>query len=99
MTNLGKEGEDDFNFDEWITKNELESVKELLIEHGATCPQTLSLNSTEFQSFMSDPKLLTKSYMIPKIMGAVIVFICIHNYCVENVSIDKICNLSIDTIL
>eukprot|EP01084_Bolivina_argentea_P207190 353552_1 len=65
------EGESEFNFNEWITQNELESVKELLTKHNATTPETLSMNASEFQKFMSDPQLFTKSHMIPKILGAV----------------------------
>eukprot|EP01083_Nonionella_stella_P091488 255811_1 len=68
----GVESEHGFNFDEWITQNELESVKQILIEHKATRLSTLSFDAVEFQSVMIDAQLLTnKAHMLPKLMKAV----------------------------
>eukprot|EP01084_Bolivina_argentea_P010623 19801_1 len=70
---ITEEGEqnDEFNFHTWIIKNELEIVKDLLIKHNATSPNTLTTNAPEFQKFMSDKELFSKSHMIPKILSAI----------------------------
>eukprot|EP01084_Bolivina_argentea_P003043 5679_1 len=59
-----------FNFDQWVNDNELQEIEQLLRSHNATTTAQLTLVSSEIQSLMTDPQLLAKSYMIPKIMSA-----------------------------
>eukprot|EP01083_Nonionella_stella_P310720 1105214_1 len=68
----GVEVEYGFNFGKWIIQNELEPLKQILIEHKATTIPTLSFDAVEFQSVMIDTQLLTnKAHMLPKLMKAV----------------------------
>ena len=67
----GEDLDSNFDFEQFIIKNELDSVKDLLVKHNATKPSTLKTSSTQFQSLMSDPQLFMKSQMIPKILKAV----------------------------
>eukprot|EP01083_Nonionella_stella_P093458 261944_1 len=67
----GVEVEYGFNFDEWITENELEAVKQILIQHKATTLATLKFNAVEFQSVLTDTQLLTKVHMLPTLTNAV----------------------------
>eukprot|EP01084_Bolivina_argentea_P317650 550782_1 len=71
QVSTSKEGEGDFNFDNWIIQHDLVEVKELFVKHNATTITTLKFTSTELQSLMSDAALFTKSHTIPKIMNAV----------------------------
>eukprot|EP01083_Nonionella_stella_P030463 83482_1 len=75
-TTLPKEGEHEeadygFNFDRWIVENELESVKQILIQHKATTPCTLSFDATEFQTVLMDAQLFVMVHMVPKLTKAV----------------------------
>eukprot|EP01083_Nonionella_stella_P133040 404504_1 len=65
------EAESGFNFDEWIIENELESIKQILIQHNANTLSRLSFDATEFQSVMTDPQMFAKAHMIPKLMKSV----------------------------
>eukprot|EP01083_Nonionella_stella_P197571 726273_1 len=61
-----------FNFDEWIVENELQSVKQILIQHKATSSSALNFDAPQFQSVVIDTQLLTtKAHMLPKLMKAV----------------------------
>ena len=61
-----------FNFDDWISKNGLNSVKELFIKHNAITIASLNLSSSQLQSLMTDPVLFGQhAQEIPKIMNAV----------------------------
>eukprot|EP01084_Bolivina_argentea_P176821 305922_1 len=66
----GDNGENDFDFDEWISIHNLDEVKQLFIKHGATTKQSLTLISDQFKALMVDKELFTKSHMIPSIMDA-----------------------------
>eukprot|EP01084_Bolivina_argentea_P317652 550785_1 len=70
QVSTSKEGERDFNFDNWIIKHDLVEVKELFIKHNATRIAALKLTSTEFQSLMTDPVLFSKAHAMPKILNA-----------------------------
>eukprot|EP01083_Nonionella_stella_P172018 589101_1 len=67
----GAEVESEFNFDAWIAENELESIKQILVQHNATTLSTLKFNAVEFQSVLTDPQLLTKVHLLPKLTNAV----------------------------
>eukprot|EP01083_Nonionella_stella_P091487 255808_1 len=68
----GVEVEYGFNFGKWIIQNELEPLKQILIEHKATTISTLSFDAVEFQTVVTDAQLLTnKAHMLPKLMKAV----------------------------
>eukprot|EP01083_Nonionella_stella_P317265 1154192_1 len=67
----GEQEEAEFNFDEWIIENELESIKQILIQHKANTLSRLSFDATEFQSVMTDPQMLAKAHMLPKLFKAV----------------------------
>ena len=71
----------EFNFEDWINKNNLHAVKELFIKHKATTILTLNLSSNQLQSLMTDPILFGKhAQEIPKIMNAVqTISLCIYN--------------------
>ena len=60
-----------FNFNEWISHNGLDSVKNIFIRHNATTPQSLTISCDEFKAVMQDPLLFQQSHMIPKILDAI----------------------------
>eukprot|EP01083_Nonionella_stella_P275050 934073_1 len=60
-----------FNFDEWIIENELESIKQILIQHKANTLSRLRVDATEFQSVVTDPQMLAKAHMLPQLMKSV----------------------------
>ena len=61
----------DFDFEQWVNQNELQTVKNLFIKHGAITSSKLSVNSSNFQSLMTDTELYAKGHVIPKIITAV----------------------------
>eukprot|EP01083_Nonionella_stella_P148837 471837_1 len=63
-----------FNFDEWVVQNDLESIKQILIQHKATTLSSLSVGAVEFQSVVTDAQLLAKPHMLPKLFKAVYMF-------------------------
>eukprot|EP01083_Nonionella_stella_P147553 465731_1 len=67
----GVEVEYGFNFDEWITENELEAVKQILIQHKATTLSTLKFGAAEFQAVLTDAQLFAMALMVPKLTNAV----------------------------
>eukprot|EP01083_Nonionella_stella_P310721 1105217_1 len=67
----GVEVEYGFNFDEWITENELEPVKQILIQHKATTLSTLKFGAAEFQTVLTDAQLFAMAHMVPKLTNAV----------------------------
>eukprot|EP01083_Nonionella_stella_P067866 179780_1 len=72
LPNQGEpEVESGFNFDEWIIENELESIKQILIQHNANTLSRLSVDATEFQSVVTDPQMFAKAHMLPKFFKAV----------------------------
>eukprot|EP01084_Bolivina_argentea_P009183 17175_1 len=61
-----------FLFDQWIELHGLTPVKNLLCKYKMNTLNTLSLTSTEYIKFMSDPELLqNKSEYIPKVLRAI----------------------------
>ena len=60
-----------FNFNQWISSNNLTEIKDIFIKHNATTMSTLKYTSKEFKSLMMDQDILQKSYLIPSIMGAI----------------------------
>eukprot|EP01083_Nonionella_stella_P219497 786225_1 len=67
----GAEVESEFNFDAWIAENELESIKQILIQHNAITLSTLKFNAVEFQSVLTDPHVLTIGHLLPNLTNAV----------------------------
>ena len=61
----------DFNFDDWISSNGLDSVKNILKNNGAITPSTLTMSSDEIKATMQDPQLLQQMHMIPLIFQAI----------------------------
>eukprot|EP01083_Nonionella_stella_P148836 471836_1 len=60
-----------FNFDEWVVQNDLESIKQILIQHKATTLASLSVDAVEFQSVLTDAQLFAKPHMLPKLIKAI----------------------------
>eukprot|EP01083_Nonionella_stella_P316879 1151325_1 len=69
-----EEEEYGFSFDEWVIENELESIKQILIQHKATTLASLSVDAVEFQSVLTDAQLFAKPHMVPKLFKAVYMF-------------------------
>ena len=59
-----------FNFNQWLIDNDLLTIKELFIKHGATTTTTLQISSPEMQSLMVDPDFLSQPQMVPKLVMA-----------------------------
>eukprot|EP01084_Bolivina_argentea_P014734 27558_1 len=49
-----------FNFTKWIQENNLNDIKHLFIKHEMTTLDTLSMQSQQYQRFMSDPQFYSK---------------------------------------
>eukprot|EP01084_Bolivina_argentea_P189544 325950_1 len=60
-----------FDFEEWISGNGLQTIKNIFKHHGATTADTLQITSEPFQSLMQDNRLFAQAQMIPKILNAV----------------------------
>ncbi len=58
-TAITDEGED-FNFDLWISQNNLSDIKNIFVKHKATSLSSLSLTSPALQSVMADQQLFLK---------------------------------------
>eukprot|EP01084_Bolivina_argentea_P215845 366540_1 len=71
ISETSNEGENGFNFEQWITDNALQDIQSLFIKHNATTSKKLTLVSVEIQTLMTDPELLAKPQMIPKIMSGI----------------------------
>ena len=69
-SNEGEDSNDNFNFDNWISNNNLDSVKNILRNNGAITPSTLTMTSNEITATMRDPQLLQQPHMIPLIFQA-----------------------------
>ena len=62
----------EFNFDQWIISNDITDLKEKLKQHGLINTQTIATTSAEFNSFISDPSVLsTKGHLLPKLFTAI----------------------------
>eukprot|EP01083_Nonionella_stella_P066709 175894_1 len=72
-TAITDDGEGDtFNFDNWIIKHDLISIKDLFVKHNATTLAILiNLSSPQLQALMIDHQLLSKPQMLIKIMNGV----------------------------
>ena len=60
-----------FNFNQWLIKNDLLTLKELFIKLKANTASTLQITSNEMQSVMTDMDFLSQPQMVPKVMTAI----------------------------
>ena len=59
-----------FNFNQWLIDNDLVTMKELFIKHGATIATKLQISSPEMQRLLVDPEFLSQPQMVPKLVMA-----------------------------
>eukprot|EP01084_Bolivina_argentea_P105421 188770_1 len=70
----GVEGEtqfSDFKFAKWVADNDLGAIRDFLVKHKMTSPDTLNTTSAEYFKLMGDPEFLGTAHMaIPKLLAA-----------------------------
>eukprot|EP01083_Nonionella_stella_P158439 515747_1 len=62
--NSGDGGENEFKFDAWIEENNLHDIRDLLIKHKMTSPETLNTNAREFVELITDSEFSAKGHAI-----------------------------------
>ena len=60
-----------WNFDQWLKDNQLQTLKQLFIDHKMCTVKDLRIDNKHFMGLMTDQRLLLNASMIPRIVSAI----------------------------